>query len=836
MTMKRCSKFLAWVLTLIMVFGMMPVAVLAEGEDNGNDGASATTTTTLSLTVPGDTLGISGKSGVLTVGVGGKYTAVINAKHNDYRRKAKDVTVIDGAVFCRSGQEPSIWTIEKTPDAGDGYYYLKNGSEYLTLTKDKGVVMTSTPTAVLVSVENGKLKFKSPEIDKWLTLRDNKASSGISCDTNMGETHFELLPLEISDKVIAEFNCNGAPGTVDPIEKNIGDVITLPNYEGDYIGKELVGWKCSTNNKIYNIGDKFTLPDVLDVKFTAQWQNRGKITFDANGGSEEAPAAITIKNDAASITLPDYSGTKEGYKFIGWSRNGKMFATTSNNPSEVYRAGTEYTDLKNSHTLYAVWSGSNELPVEFGIRKDGKIPKEPGNYDSSSYSAHVKTVQKVGEWRWVVDTSTNRALVGNHLVNDVTRNLEKLPTDEELKTIIPSYDPESQYVLWYVMKWYEETDSNRGKVFVHVDGVILDRNMYTVTYDNNTIEKVKVPLGYQVETGTTIVVGAEKNRTVASDPVRNGYNFVGWNTQADGQGTSYNTGDTITVDSSITLHAIWSKGALKITVKNTDEKGNSLEGASFELKKGATKITALSSNGACDTLENETVYSLTETTAPTGYTKISEKFYFKVAADAEGKLALRICDATGKTVETPEWLTISDATVNNGITQITIAVEDLLTKYKVAYDLEQTPMNIEVPTPELYEKDGTVTLADAADPDGYVFSGWMINGQKINGSSFKMPETDIVLKGIYYGPISIDIESDWQDGTVGYEGAIITLTAVLHDADDLDCTIQWQYLADGEWVNWKEPTLNRKTSYELTKETSGRIWRVIVTDAKPHQD
>jgi hypothetical protein len=63
---------------------MMPVAVLAEGEDNGNDGASATTTTTLSLTVPGDTLGISGKSGVLTVCVGGKYTAVINAKYNDY--------------------------------------------------------------------------------------------------------------------------------------------------------------------------------------------------------------------------------------------------------------------------------------------------------------------------------------------------------------------------------------------------------------------------------------------------------------------------------------------------------------------------------------------------------------------------------------------------------------------------------------------------------------------------------------------------------------------------------------------------------------------------------
>ena len=830
MTMKRCSKFLAWLLTFIMVFSMMSVTVFADGEDDGNNGASATTTTTLSLTVPGDTLGISGKSGALTVCVNGKYAAVINARYNDYRRVAKDVTVLDGKVFCRTGQEPSIWTIEKAPDAGDGYYYLKNGSEYLTLTTEKGVVMTTTPTAVLVSVENEKLRFKSPETDKWLTLRDNKTSSGISCDANKGETHFEILPVEISDRVIAEFNTNGAPDTIDPIEKNIGDVITLPNYEGDYIGKELVGWKSNSDNKTYNIGDEFTLPDKISVTFTAVWQTREKVVFDVNGGNGEAPSAITIKKGATSITLPDYNGTKEGYKFIGWATTEKPYATINNNPYEVYRAGTEYTVKEKNNKLYAVWSSLEEVKVEFGIRKDGKIPKEPGNYDSSAYSAHVKTVQRVGEQRWVVDTSTSGRIEGNHLVNDVTRNLSYLPTDDELKVIYPNYDPENQYVLWYVMKHYESQD------YDHIDGVILDRNMNAITYDNNTLEKVKVPLGYQVETGSTIVAGAEKGQTTAVDPVRNGYNFVGWNTQTDGQGTSYNTGESITVSSSITLYAIWSKGALKVTVKNTDEKDNILKDASFDLKKGVTKLTTLSSNGSCDTLENDTVYSLEETIAPKGHTKLSERFFFKVAADAEGKLAMQICDATGKTVETPEWLTVSDATVSNGITQIIITVEDQLNKYEVAYDLEQSPTDIAVPAPELYEKDGEVILAEAPDIEDYIFSGWMINGQKIDGASFVMPEEDIVIEGIYYGPITIDIESDWQDDVIGYQGAIINLTAVLHDAEGLDCTIQWQYLADGEWVNWKEPTMNRKTSYELTEETSGRTWRVIVTEAKPHQD
>jgi hypothetical protein len=50
--------------------------------------------------------------------------------------------------------------------------------------------------------------------------------------------------------------------------------------------------------------------------------------------------------------------------------------------------------------------------------------------------------------------------VGNHIENNVTANLLRVPTDEEILTALTTdnkdkitYDPETQYIHWYVMKF-----------------------------------------------------------------------------------------------------------------------------------------------------------------------------------------------------------------------------------------------------------------------------------------------------------------------------------------------------------------------------------------------
>lgn len=50
-----------------------------------------------------------------------------------------------------------------------------------------------------------------------------------------------------------------------------------------------------------------------------------------------------------------------------------------------------------------------------------------------------------------------------------------------------------------------------------------------------------------------------KTKVTADKPVRKGYSFVGWNTAADGSGTSYEAGADIVLEAPVTLYAQWKK-------------------------------------------------------------------------------------------------------------------------------------------------------------------------------------------------------------------------------------------------------------------------------------
>ena len=114
-----------------------------------------------------------------------------------------------------------------------------------------------------------------------------------------------------------------------------------------------------------------------------------------------------------------------------------------------------------------------------------------------------------------------------------------------------------------------------------------------------------------------------------------------------------------------------------------------------------------------------------------------------------------------------------------------------------------------------------------------------MNGEPINGSEIIVPDHDVVISKCYYGPIDVEIVIDWPDGMIGYMGATIKLTAVIKTQieENLDYTYQWQYRdSDGNWANYQDPTPASEITYELNEETSARVWRVLVVDAKPHQD
>ena len=290
-------------------------------------------------------------------------------------------------------------------------------------------------------------------------------------------------------------------------------------------------------------------------------ENQGVVKFDTNSGGKVKAPDTQIADLDSTITLPKMNDTNNGAEFLGWSDVSditKKVPGKNNSYRDIYAAGSQYTVKNEMTTLYAVWNNKN-LEVQFGIRKDGQIQDEPNDYSTSLYIGHF-TVQKAAKkGLWVIDVNPNKQVVGNHLANDVTANLAHIPTDQEIIDALKKdgnvdFDPETQYVHWYVMKW-------AGKL--HVDGVIRSKasTAATVMYKTNVPAEEgtdigNMPAGFQTEIGTEIEAGADKNGNV-SEPTREGYIFLGWNTSADGTGTAYNTGDEFALNGQVNLYAQW---------------------------------------------------------------------------------------------------------------------------------------------------------------------------------------------------------------------------------------------------------------------------------------
>jgi uncharacterized repeat protein (TIGR02543 family) len=93
-------------------------------------------------------------------------------------------------------------------------------------------------------------------------------------------------------------------------------------------------------------------------------------------------------------------------------------------------------------------------------------------------------------------------------------------------------------------------------------------NPYTVNYigNENTGGSVPVDNMHYASGQSATVLGV-------GTLVRSGYSFAGWNTAADGSGTTYAAGTSITMTGTITLYAKWTETPYSVTYdgnKNTD--------------------------------------------------------------------------------------------------------------------------------------------------------------------------------------------------------------------------------------------------------------------------
>lgn len=311
--------------------------------------------------------------------------------------------------------------------------------------------------------------------------------------------------------------------------KTFGQFMTISNLVPTRKGYTFAGWYTQSNGTgtKYDPGSNYAADqNGGTVNLYAKWTPwTYNIKYDQNVKSTSSSKTVTdmpnaqTKTQEIDVTLSSMTPKRNGYIFAGWS--------TSANGSVEYKPGSRFTkDLDSngaSITLYAVWT-----PWKHTIHYNSNIP-------------------------------TN-APTGTTTVSNMPGNQTKT-FDEKL--MISSTKPSRN---GYIFNGWNTQKDGKGTAYASGAEYKHDQNGNTVTlYAQWTAWKHTVH--YNANGGDQNSVPTDQTKTfdqamILSDkkPTRHGYNFVRWNTKADGTGTSYEVKGNYNHDQNggtVTLYAIW---------------------------------------------------------------------------------------------------------------------------------------------------------------------------------------------------------------------------------------------------------------------------------------
>ena len=370
-------------------------------------------------------------------------------------------------------------------------------------------------------------------------------------------------------------------GVVDPATMTVTydsayGTLPTPNREG----YSFDGWYSNSSYEDkYKITESTPVKTAFNHNLYAKWTaNTYAVSFDVNTG-EGTFDDISVTYDAAYGTLPTPS--KSGYAFVGWF-------TSAVGGNEV--KSTTIVQTASDHTLYAKWT-ANTYKVTFDANGGRVTPVSKSCVYDSAYG-ELPTPTRTGyEFTgWQIKNSTDtvtaesifRSAGAQTLVAQweaLTYTLKFDPnggsSDVTEKSI--TYDSaygelpvpvKTGYVLvgWFTKKsggnlvTAEQTVkvTSTTTLYAHWTPVT-----YTISFDGNGTVDPETALSDVKNTVADMACTYDVSVTLNTNRfARDGYEFISWNTQPDGLGTSYDNGQQVSnlvsvQDGVITLYAQW---------------------------------------------------------------------------------------------------------------------------------------------------------------------------------------------------------------------------------------------------------------------------------------
>ena len=471
------------------------------------------------------------------------------------------------------------WTENQTPT----YTVTYDGN-----TNTGGSVPTDSGTyaqgaTVTVLGNTGNLVKTGHTFAGWNTAVNGSGTDytvgAIPSTFTMGTADVTLYAKWTLNSYTVTFNKNGGDTDASPGSKTAnygGNVGTLPTAPSK-TGYTFAGWNTAANGS----GTSFIATTAVTGNITvyAQWTiNSYTVTFNKNGGDTEASPGTKTANYGGNVgTLPT-APTRVGHTFAGWN-------TAADGTGTSFVATTAVT---GNITVYAQWT-INSYTVTFN-KNGGDTEASPGT-KTATYGGNVgtlptalgKTGYTFAGWNTAADGSgssfvATTAVTGNITVyaqwtlNTYTVTFDKNGGDTETnpgsKTAsyggnVGTLPTEPTKTSSTFAGWNTAADGSgtsfiattavTGNITVYAQWTL---NSYTVTFDKNGGDTEASP-------GTKTASYGGNIGTLPAEPTRTGYTFAGWNTAADGTGSTFDAETEVT--GNITVYAQWTLNSYTVT-------------------------------------------------------------------------------------------------------------------------------------------------------------------------------------------------------------------------------------------------------------------------------
>jgi len=239
------------------------------------------------------------------------------------------------------------------------------------------------------------------------------------------------------------------------------------------------------------------------------------VTFAENDSLSDSTTVTQTENSPTALTLfsaisPPF--TNSGHTFVDWNTEPDGSGTTfANGGTYGFGSGIE---------LYAIWESSSSITIDFdlsgGVGSNSPLTGAQGSTETLPSGVGISKVgYDFSGWNTTANGTGSEYLGGQSVV---------LNSNETL------------YAQWTIVATSQPSPPAQQQVF-------------QVAFEANGGSGSLSPMSG--------VAGVALTLPSPTNLLRPGYSFTSWNTDANGTGTSYASGASLTLSSSLTLYAQW---------------------------------------------------------------------------------------------------------------------------------------------------------------------------------------------------------------------------------------------------------------------------------------